>query len=377
VASVSAAGLVMAAGLGNATIQATIEGRSALAAVSVVPPPPSISVSSSLATVMAYNPVTIAWSTANTVSCAAEGSWSGSLATSGTREVIPVDTGTAAFRVRCLGTNGQTQLSGTTVGVIPATSFPQNCSLAPEPFYTQNEYLLGRYKISNNSWSYDVQRRQGADTSGGYHEQCVSGRLTEAGVETTIRWHWDAAPGQRNADIGYGWQYPNVFYGVDPNMRGSSYVDLPKRISEIGNLTLTYDVKFDSTTQKDGMFQLLHEAWFVSDLPARPESIVMEIGISTLQRRWWNPPPVDSVTFDGVLYDVMPKSVGVEGRPRVNIWFITRADHVSGTIDFPKFIDYVVRKGYLSPTAYLAIVQSGPEIFYGSGKVTINMRVNR
>ena len=177
--------------------------------------------------------------------------------------------------------------------------------------------------------------------------------------------------------MGYGYVYPNVFYGVDPNMRGSSFVDLPKRVTEVGPLSLKYDVSLDASTDMNGMFQLLHEAWFVSSLPASYENIVMEMGITTMQRHYWYPAPVDSVVIDNVLYDVMPSAPWYSGQPRVNLWFVTREDHLSGTIDFPKFIDYVVRHGYLAPTAYLSVVQTGHEIFYGRGQSTITMKVNR
>lgn len=94
--------LVMGAGLNNDSGYGLIQTNAALA---LLPPaPPSIAVSP--AAVTAGGSATLSWSSINTSSCGASGSWSGAQPTSGSQGVTTTATGSYTYTLTCTGPGG-------------------------------------------------------------------------------------------------------------------------------------------------------------------------------------------------------------------------------------------------------------------------------
>jgi hypothetical protein len=85
-------------------------------------PPGAPQISASAGSVAAGHAVTITWSSINATACAASGSWSGSLAASGTQSVTPSTVGTDTYTLACSNAAGASAASSTTITVTAAPS---------------------------------------------------------------------------------------------------------------------------------------------------------------------------------------------------------------------------------------------------------------
>jgi hypothetical protein len=84
----------------------------AIAALALVPPgPPTLTFSASSITV--GSSATLTWSSLNTSGCTATGSWSGSLASSGSQSVTPSAVGSQTYTLTCLNAQGSASSSAT------------------------------------------------------------------------------------------------------------------------------------------------------------------------------------------------------------------------------------------------------------------------
>jgi Subtilase family len=86
----------------------------------VVPPTPTLTATAT--SVVAGNPITLTWSSANATSCTAAGSWSGALATSGSQSVTPATAGTDSYSLTCANATGSSAASAVSVTVTAAAS---------------------------------------------------------------------------------------------------------------------------------------------------------------------------------------------------------------------------------------------------------------
>jgi hypothetical protein len=91
------------------------------AAIALLPPgPPTLTAAAT--SVVAGSSTTLTWSSTNATSCAASGSWSGALATSGTQTVTPTTVGTATYNLTCSNGAGASKASSVTLTVTAAPS---------------------------------------------------------------------------------------------------------------------------------------------------------------------------------------------------------------------------------------------------------------
>ena len=93
----------------------------AQAAIALLPPgAPTLSASAT--SVTAGTAVTLTWTSYNTTGCTAAGTWSGSLASSGTQSVTPSAAGSYAYTLTCTNSVGTSSASSVTLTVTAATS---------------------------------------------------------------------------------------------------------------------------------------------------------------------------------------------------------------------------------------------------------------
>jgi hypothetical protein len=85
-------------------------------------PPGAPAISASAASVVAGTAVTLTWTSVNTSTCTASGSWSGAQKTAGTAAVTPTAAGTATYGLSCSNAAGASPVESATVTVTaPAT----------------------------------------------------------------------------------------------------------------------------------------------------------------------------------------------------------------------------------------------------------------
>jgi len=85
----------------------------------VVPAPPTLTLAAN--SVAVGSSTTISWTSANATSCAASGSWTGTMATSGTQTLSPTAVGTSTYTLTCANSTGTSKASTAT---LTATAAP-------------------------------------------------------------------------------------------------------------------------------------------------------------------------------------------------------------------------------------------------------------
>ena len=78
--------------------------------------------------VVVGNSTTISWSDVGATSCTASGSWSGTLATSGTQTLAPTTAGTSVYSLTCANAAGPSAASKATLTATAATTTTSNNS---------------------------------------------------------------------------------------------------------------------------------------------------------------------------------------------------------------------------------------------------------
>ena len=86
----------------------------------VAPPAPTLTAAAT--SVVAGSSTTLTWSSVNATSCTASGSWSGTLATSGTQTVTPATAGTATYSLTCANATGTSPAASVSLTVTAAAA---------------------------------------------------------------------------------------------------------------------------------------------------------------------------------------------------------------------------------------------------------------
>jgi hypothetical protein len=99
-------------------------GTSAMSTASmlVVPPPPAPTLALASTSIVVGSSTTITWSSVNATGCTAAGSWSGSLANSGSQSVKPTAAGTDTYTLTCANAAGSSAPSSVNLTVTAASS---------------------------------------------------------------------------------------------------------------------------------------------------------------------------------------------------------------------------------------------------------------
>ncbi len=87
-----------------------------------VAPPAAPTLTLAAKSIVAGSSTTITWSSSNATSCTASGSWSGTLATSGTQTVMPTPAGTYTYSLTCANAGGNSKAATATLTVTAAPS---------------------------------------------------------------------------------------------------------------------------------------------------------------------------------------------------------------------------------------------------------------
>ena len=216
------------------------------------------------------------------------------------------------------------------------------------------------FVYENNVWNQGTIKREN-------RLQCLLKRVVDGRVQYGWRWQWPRGSGSVKA-------YPEVIYGHKPWFASSTTRNLPRPISAIDELFVTYDIEM----QARGRYNLAFDIWVTNSGRPTPSAITHEIMIWVGERtRAWEPYPgylAKRVTIGDVTYDLYIKPhaewLKEHGAPRVAyIVFNSRTAQVSGRIDVKKFLDYLTNHGHLPADGYIASVELGNEIMNGTGEL--------
>ncbi len=220
-----------------------------------------------------------------------------------------------------------------------------------QTFCTPNTELRSPgFIYSNNVWG------RGNITD---YEQCLLRRVVDGNTLYGWRWRWPFGSGDVKA-------YPEVIYGHKP--LGSrplprTISDLPRRISSINQLQVNYEVEMTA----QGLYNLAFSMWVTPDNPPTEENITHEIMI-WVDRTFVPQLPefqVAQVEIDDVRHDLYINPELPFGK---YIAFTSHQDQLSGTLNFEKFLDYLVDHGHLPADHYVTSVELGNEVIEGTGE---------
>jgi hypothetical protein len=110
-----------AAGTSNYTLTCGTVSNTAVVTVSTPPPSPTVSLTLAPANITTAQTSTLSWSSANATSCSASGAWSGSKATSGSVSITPSAVGAFTYSLTCTG-DGGSAIGSTALSVTAALS---------------------------------------------------------------------------------------------------------------------------------------------------------------------------------------------------------------------------------------------------------------
>jgi hypothetical protein len=173
-------------------------------------------------------------------------------------------------------------------------------------------------------------------------------------------WRWPYNPSQVRG-------YPEVIYGKKPWNASSTVAHLPCPI-----LDANLEVEFDLSTEATGVYNTAFDIWLTGTKEARPEDILFEIMI-WIDNHGMRPlgSVRDTVEIGGMRYDVwVSKRVGEYGW--TYICFKAVQPYLTGKIDLGAIMRYLTSAGLVEDTVFLADVEFGNEIIYGSGETIVS-----
>jgi hypothetical protein len=211
------------------------------------------------------------------------------------------------------------------------------------------ELTCGDYLLINNVWGK-------GDLTGYTQSVGVSDDMNAC----RFRWDWDwprSAAGSVRA-------YPEIIYGWKPWSAASTTPSLPIQLTVIQDLT----VRLDFTTQMSGEFNSAFDLWLTSTNPPSGDTITREVMI-WVGKAEMSPggSKVASLEIDGVPYSLFKAQWDW-----TYLAFIQETDEPTASIPIASLLRYLVDNQYVLPEEYLASIEFGNEIVYGSGQTQVD-----
>jgi len=216
-----------------------------------------------------------------------------------------------------------------------------------------DELKINEYILSNNVWNKKEITN---------YKQCIF----KANDTLPFGWTWDWPDGI-NYDVK---SYPEIIYGWKPFHESSSNT-LPKQISNINYLTVSYNISISA----DGRYNTAFDLWIINSPVSHQDNRTKEIMIWIDKKGIeFNDSFVEKISIDGENYDFYFR------KANSNYWnmnwdyiaFVKEYPKLDGTLDIYKFLNYLSNKNYILPNEYLACVEIGNEIVDGKGETKIN-----
>jgi hypothetical protein len=209
---------------------------------------------------------------------------------------------------------------------------------------------LGELVLENNAWGANQVSR---------FRQCVY----TCPHGDRLAWTWDYPPEAPDAVKAY----PEVVFGKKPFTPGPSTTPLlPRPLSPVPSLR----VEFDCRTEALGRFNAAFEIWLTNSPAAGEASITHEV-------MFWvghggGPRPAGSFARTVTLADGRTSDLWTGPmRSWKYLAFVFREPVSDGVIDFGPYLAHLLDHGDIPPDAYVADLEFGNEVWYGSGSTVL------
>jgi hypothetical protein len=218
----------------------------------------------------------------------------------------------------------------------------------------------GECAVVNNTWNHAA--------AGKGFEQSVF--LADVDGNKIIGWRWRAPRHLLPRVV----SLPEIICGNkpwDPKTRPDD--GFPFRA---GTKRLTAEFKVNLRAR--GTYNMVFSLWAVSAIPASRKDITHEIMIWTdCSAQSPAGQRVDSMSVNGTTYDVYVEEHQEDASGQnANSWtyvaFVAQKPVTHGPLDISAFVDYLLRRGTLSPTHFLTSLEFGNEICQGAGITEIH-----
>jgi hypothetical protein len=157
---------------------------------------------------------------------------------------------------------------------------------------------------------------------------------------------------------------PGIIYGRKPWDKRSTTSALPRRLSDVGRLSATFEASVSGT----GIYNLAFDLWITGSSRPSPENRTGEVMIWVDAGHWDHAAGVP-VVINGEEYDFY-KDDGGNGAWSYLAFFKTTPTH-SGTIHIHEFLGYLIAQGHVSENEYLASIEFLNEVREGSGRTEV------
>ena len=229
------------------------------------------------------------------------------------------------------------------------------------------QYLYGAGKgYTANGW-YVVNNAWNSDSLTYGQDYTMSSAFDDLDVSegTTFNWSYGAAVSTDNRSV---LAYPELIFGPSPMSGGAKTTDVagvfPLQVSSINALNAHFDVSMSGDT---GGFNISYDIWLTNTPNGDRSTVTNEIMV------WVHSGDVpafgklvgtysDGYFSGSIYYDAAKNYTAI----------IADKDILVGTIDIANMLATLVDMGIVSESEYLASVELGSEVIYGTGSLTVN-----
>lgn len=211
---------------------------------------------------------------------------------------------------------------------------------------------MGKYYVNNNLWGQD----DGTGT------QCVWDTSRSG---DTIAWgtdyDWTSKPGKENAVKSFSSTVLGWHWGMKVD---KAVTELPIRVGDRKPVRTSWDF---SVSSNPGTMNVAYDLWLHSkntaDWQDQPTDEIMvwlnrQGGAGPLGTKY------GSVSLGGAMWDIYEGDIGWKVHS-----FVRRANTTKTTLNLDDFTQALVRRKLLSNDKYVSGIESGTEVFRGSGRL--------
>jgi hypothetical protein len=228
---------------------------------------------------------------------------------------------------------------------------------------TNENYTIAQERYSNislNSVLYLQNNAWGIQNDKPFTETFIFS--PKEGSAFPSGWRADYLKGEPHKVQGY----PAIVFGQRPWSSKSTVGFLPVKVSEMKNLSITYDLKLVAHNNTNNSYNLAFDIWGGSG-EVSPENITFELMIWISYDTIYpgDAPVSDTPTIDGVVYDFMGDQGHYLPFRMQNSEWSGREKDFTGSINIKPFMDYLIKHENISPDDSLWAIEFGTEIIEG------------
>ncbi len=213
------------------------------------------------------------------------------------------------------------------------------------------------FVMENNVWGRCNSSNSDCITN---FSQCINIKRDKSSTVYEWSWNWPHWPDKRVKAS------PEIIYGWKPWDTQSTTSTLPRKIADINSLSVSFDISGSAT----GIYDLGIDMWVTSSPLPSPANRKCEIMV-LLDSSHWHREGDNKVSIGEDEYYFDSRRLTMNGKTWQLIIFHKIIPKYKGTLNIQDFLNYLLEKGRITSTEFLATVELMNEIKEGSGKTTI------